>query len=709
MFWFEFSKNKPMMSKICVSAVLSALLVACGWSKEVDNPSTTPTEKVDKLTINEAPEVLDIATNSASVKNNINAEDWVRDIEFILTDENWKEYRNNNGVFKDIPEDTEFKIKTTALVKVAWVWVKVTSPENTFKTLKEVHTNKLPTVWKWETITITEGESATLVGNWTDEDGVIVDYRWTDENGNLIDVTKELTVFPSKTTKYYLEVIDNSGAKSANKAEYQVIVKPIVILNQAPKANLDSYTVAYGETKIFDVLANDTDENKSTLKVTGVENEVWGRFEKVGNKIKFTPEAGFSWEASATYIIEDEEGETSSTKIKVNVEEKIITDTIASINIEKWEVRENSVTLSLSWNDINWDKSFKLMRNWVVIKDFWDEIWNGEITFTDNWLEPATLYNYEFQFSAKNKDTWEFELKKATLEVRTKEEIILNQAPVANVDNFTVKYGETKTFDVLANDTDENKSTLKVTEVENEVWGRFEKVGNKIKFTPEAGFSWEASAIYIIEDEEGETSSTKIKVNVEEEIILNQAPVANVDNFTVAYGETKTLDVLANDTDENKSTLKIINIENEVRGEFEIVGNKIKFTPEAGFKWLASAIYTIEDEEGETSSWKIKVMVEEKEISQPTIYMADQTISDNWWAFPTNLPAPQVTNVLSWAKYSIEENPNPTMISIDENTWIITWNWDLKSSTKYQLTIKIENIDWWFSVIKFNLNVNNNF
>ncbi len=50
MFWFEFSKNTPMINKISVSIILSALLTGCGWGgwDGTDNPTTTP-EKVNNI------------------------------------------------------------------------------------------------------------------------------------------------------------------------------------------------------------------------------------------------------------------------------------------------------------------------------------------------------------------------------------------------------------------------------------------------------------------------------------------------------------------------------------------------------------------------------------------------------------------------------------------------------------------------------------
>ncbi len=48
------------------------------------------------------------------------------------------------------------------------------------------------------------------------------------------------------------------------------------------------------------------------------------------------------------------------------------------------------------------------------------------------------------------------------------------------------------------------------------------------------------------------------------------------------------------------------------------------------------------------------------------------------------------------------------MITIDENTGIITWEGDLKISTTYQLTIKITNSDGGFAETTFDLKVINN-
>lgn len=101
--------------------------------------------------------------------------------------------------------------------------------------------------------------------------------------------------------------------------------------------------------------------------------------------------------------------------------------------------------------------------------------------------------------------------------------------------------------------------------------------------------------------------------------------------------------------------------------------------------------------------------VNEVAISQPTISMDNQQVNDRWWLTPTDLPTPTTTNVVSWAKYSIEWNPNSTMITINENTWVITWEWDLPSwHQTYTINLKVTNPDWWTQTTTFNLKVIDN-
>ena len=94
--------------------------------------------------------------------------------------------------------------------------------------------------------------------------------------------------------------------------------------------------------------------------------------------------------------------------------------------------------------------------------------------------------------------------------------VIPNYAPVANTDEVTTSIFSTITIDALANDTDEAKETLKITDVSAAFSGGQATVdteNNKIIYTAGSvpgGFSM----TYTVEDEKGASSEGTININV---------------------------------------------------------------------------------------------------------------------------------------------------------------------------------------------------
>jgi len=89
----------------------------------------------------------------------------------------------------------------------------------------------------------------------------------------------------------------------------------------------------------------------------------------------------------------------------------------------------------------------------------------------------------------------------------------------------------------------------------------------------------------------------------ETEQVLNMAPVAVADNFTLKdKGGVTELDVLANDTDEDKASLAIrITNQSGLGGSATVSGQKISYTPQPGYKGEDWIEYQLIDKEGFTS------------------------------------------------------------------------------------------------------------
>lgn len=388
------------IAKFVWSIGLLVSLTACGGWSWWNNGSETPTEKIDKETINNTVRVIDITTNSVKLINEIHDEDWTKDVEYILI-QNWIEYaRNYTWVFQNLPENTVFTAYTTAktLNGITWEYKNVTSPENTFRTLEKFETNIAPIAKVSPNQTITEGQIATLIWSGTDEDGNIMDYEWS-----TWEKTTTISVNPTETTTYTFRVQDNMWVWSP-KVETTVFVNEITPTNTAPEATNDTANTAHNTPVTIDVLTNDKDGNGDKLIIKSVNGTNWTWKIINGKEIEFTPENGFSWKANATYEISDGNGGTDIASVSVEVAEEIPsaswldipnqtindtlhtnTDVITLENVSNYI--KNVVNPQIT---ISGDSRFSIKNN-NVIYNGWDINWNETITLTlkeeKTWVE----------------------------------------------------------------------------------------------------------------------------------------------------------------------------------------------------------------------------------------------------------------------------------------------------------------------------------
>jgi len=184
-----------------------------------------------------------------------------------------------------------------------------------------------------------------------------------------------------------------------------------------------------------------------------------------------------------------------------------------------------------------------------------------------------------------------------------------NNAPEAKDDSATTAYETAVTIDVLANDSDEDGDDLTIKSYTTPQNGTLSSSDGKITYTPNDGFSGEDTFEYTISDGEDDATA-KVTVTVEER--SNNAPEAKDDSATTAYETAVTIDVLANDSDEDGDDLTIESYTTPQNGTLSSSDGKITYTPNDGFSGEDTFEYTISDGEDDATA-KVKVTVEEEE------------------------------------------------------------------------------------------------
>jgi len=179
----------------------------------------------------------------------------------------------------------------------------------------------------------------------------------------------------------------------------------------------------------------------------------------------------------------------------------------------------------------------------------------------------------------------------------------INDAPVANDDNFTVPFNVSELLPVLSNDTDVD-TPLDIGSIEI---GRLPVNGTvaatssgTVRYTPRTGFRGQDSFTYRVRDSLGKYSQeATVSVNV------NTAPVAVPDTAITKRDNQLLIQVLANDYDTdgtiNPSSVNIVTPPNFGTAVAQADG-RVLFIPQAGFTGTATFAYAVSDNDGLSSN-----------------------------------------------------------------------------------------------------------
>ena len=193
-----------------------------------------------------------------------------------------------------------------------------------------------------------------------------------------------------------------------------------------------------------------------------------------------------------------------------------------------------------------------------------------------------------------------------------------NAAPVATDDTTSTPAGTPLTISVLGNDSDPNGDPIHLAATGQPQAGAGTAAisGNAVTYTPTASFAGRATFSYTVEDSQGAQTVAHVFVDV-----ANARPVAADDTAPVAYLGSVTIDVLANDSDNNGDPLTIATVGTPDHGTAVIAAGKITYGAPAGFAGPATFTYTVSDGHGGTDTGHVTVTV----ANAPPV-AADETV-----------------------------------------------------------------------------------
>ena len=291
---------------------------------------------------------------------------------------------------------------------------------------------------------------------------------------------------------------------------------------------------------------------------------------------------------------------------------------------------------------------------------------NGSVSLNAN---GAFTYTPDASFSGDDSFTYTVDdgnggTDSATVTVTVEEEVIVNTAPVADDDAYSTAFDTPLTVNagngVLDGDTDADGDALTVAIDSDPGNGSVSLNANgAFTYTPDAGFTGDDSFTYTVDDGNGGTDTATVTVTVEEEVIVNTAPVADDDAYSTAFDTPLTVNagngVLDGDTDADGDALTVAIDSDPGNGSVSLNANgAFTYTPDAGFTGDDAFTYTVDDGNGGTDSATVTVTVNPDEVVTPQVSI---TTSTNFGGAENALVEDEGTELT--VQFSLD-NPAPT-------------------------------------------------
>ena len=200
----------------------------------------------------------------------------------------------------------------------------------------------------------------------------------------------------------------------------------------------------------------------------------------------------------------------------------------------------------------------------------------------------------------------------------------VNDSPVAQNISLTTTENTTVNSIISASDPDGDALTYSITS--NGSLGNASITGTNtgaFTYTPHTGVS--GNDTFTISASDGSLSATAtVSVTIS---AVNDAPVAVNDNASTTSNTAVTINVLANDSDQEGDTMTITAVSTPANGTAAISGSTVLYTPTSNFSGEDSFTYTVSDSHGEASQGTVTVTVTPEATTQSLLTML---ITFNW-------------------------------------------------------------------------------
>ncbi|WP_147104490.1 cadherin-like domain-containing protein [Tateyamaria sp. syn59] len=296
----------------------------------------------------------------------------------------------------------------------------------------------------------------------------------------------------------------SDGHGGTSSAEVAVTVNPV---NDDPVAVDDIETTDEDVAVVVDLLGNDTDVDGDTLSLgtVSVDPTEGSVVDNGDGTVTFTPAPNFNGPATITYTVIDGNGGEDTGEAVVSV--GAVNDGPVAEDDTATTDEDTEVTIDVVANDTDADGDDLTVISAVVPPEQGSvEIVDNKVVFTpaENFNGDATI---TYTISDGNGGTDVGEVAVTVTPV--------NDAPEAVDDAATTPFNTEVTVNLLANDTDVDGDTLRVTEATSADGSVRINTDGTLTFTPTDGFEGDAVIDYTITDDQGGFDTAQVVVTVE--------------------------------------------------------------------------------------------------------------------------------------------------------------------------------------------------
>ncbi len=379
-----------------------------------------------------------------------------------------------------------------------------------------------------------------------------------------------------------------SDGELTDTATVNITIAPV---NDAPVANDDTVTMDEDTSVTIDVLGNDDDVEGDDLTISSITQPSNGTALVQDNKVDYTPDANFNGTDSFTYEVSDGNGGTDTATVNIMVNDVPEPNTAPEAEDDNYSVDEDIVLNVaapgfLANDDDAEDDTLSATLDVDVTSGTLAFNSDGSFTYT-----PDANFNGTDSFTYEVSDGLDSDTATVTITVNP-----INDAPVANDDNFETDEDVALNGDVSTNDSDVDGDNLTYSVNDNVSNGTlaFDSDGT-FTYTPDDDFNGNDSFTYTASDGElTDTATVNLTINPVDE--PNTPPVANDDNFETDEDVALNGDVSTNDSDVDGDPLEYSLLSQPTSGELTFVNDgTFTYVPDDDFNGNDSFTYEVSD------------------------------------------------------------------------------------------------------------------